>query len=154
YLRTPVPDPFAEGGNIGERALPGPPRILLLGHLKGIATLEGLDLFATGVLPRLEQRLGAGGFEAPLVGGHETPAALPAARARPSVTFHGHAENAGDEFQAATALVVPTPIGLGTRVRILTAFSYGCPVVAHESNALGIPELADGYNVLLADDAD
>jgi glycosyltransferase involved in cell wall biosynthesis len=39
-------------------------------------------------------------------------------------------------------------------VRILTAFSYGCPVVAHESNALGIPELADGSNVLLADDAD
>ena len=39
-------------------------------------------------------------------------------------------------------------------MRILTAFSYGCPVVAHESSALGIPELADGYNALLADDAE
>ena len=70
------------------------------------------------------------------------------------MTFHGHTENAGEEFLAATALVVPTPIGLGTRVRILTAFSYGCPVVAHGANALGIPELAHGDNVLLGNSAD
>jgi glycosyltransferase involved in cell wall biosynthesis len=154
YLRTPVPDPFADDGDTREHACDGSPRILLLGHLKGIATLEGLDLFARGVLPRLERSLGVSGFEARLVGGYEAPAGLRDALARPAVTFHGHTETAGDEFLGATALVVPTPIGLGTRVRILTAFSYGCPVVAHESNALGIPELADGSNVLLADDAD
>ena len=34
-------------------------------------------------------------------------------------------------------------------MRILSAFSFGCPVVAHVSNALGIPELADGENALL-----
>jgi glycosyltransferase involved in cell wall biosynthesis len=152
YLRTPVPDPFAEGGT-RKRAHEGPPRILLLGHLKGIATLEGLDLFANGVLPRLEQALGADGFEARLVGGYEPPAELRAAFDRAAVTFHGHTEDAGAEFVSATVLVVPTPIELGARVRILTAFSYGCPVVAHESNAAGIPELADGYNALLADDA-
>jgi len=153
YLRTPVPDPLAEGGT-RTRAHDGPPRILLLGHLKGIATLEGLDLFANAVLPRLEQSLGEDGFEARLVGGYEPPAELRAAFDRPAVTFHGHTEDAGVEFVSAAALVVPTPIELGTRVRILTAFSYGCPVVAHESSALGIPELADGYNALLADDAE
>ena len=53
-----------------------------MGHLKGVATLEGLDLFAEDVLPRLEQRLGADGFEVRLVGGYDA-AGRAAARARP-----------------------------------------------------------------------
>ena len=70
------------------------------------------------------------------------------------MTFCGHSDDPSDEFLSADALVVPTPIKLGTRVRILTAFSYGCPVVAHEANALGIPELAARRNVLLGSSAD
>jgi O-antigen biosynthesis protein len=83
------------------------------------------------------------------VGDHEPPPHLRDALSRPNVRFVGHVERAADEFQAADALLVPTPIRLGARVRILTAFSHGCPVVAHDANALGIPELVDGDNVLL-----
>ena len=50
-------------------------------------------------------------------------------------------------------VLVPTPIRLGVRVRILTAFSYGACVVAHSANALGIPELEHGENVLLGRNA-
>jgi glycosyltransferase involved in cell wall biosynthesis len=155
YLRTPVPDPLGAAWRVErDRLRPERPRILLMGHLKGVATLEGLDLFAEDVLPRLEQRLGTDGFEVRLVGGYEPPQQLRRALDRPSVTFCGHSDDPGDEFLSADALVVPTPIKLGTRVRILTAFSYGCPVVAHEANALGIPELAHGENVLLGRNAD
>jgi glycosyltransferase involved in cell wall biosynthesis len=65
------------------------------------------------------------------------------------VTLVGHQDDATDEFLAADVLVVPTPIKLGTRVRIATAFSYGCPVVAHEANRLGMPELVHGENIVL-----
>ena len=47
--------------------------------------------------------------------------------------------------------MVPTNIPLGIRVRIITAWSFGCPVVAHRANASGIPEMQDGENSLLAD---
>ena len=151
YLRTPIEDRASEhpvaaraGSRAGER-----PRLLLIGHLRGISTLEGLDLFARGVLPRLEQALGPNGLEVRLVGDHEPPPHLRAALSRPNVRFVGHVERAADEFEAADALIVPTPIRLGARVRILTAFSHACPVVAHEANALGIPELVHGDNVLL-----
>ena len=155
YLRTPVPDPLGPAWRTErDRLRTERPRILLMGDWKGVATLEGLGLFAEQVLPRLERRLGADGFEVRLVGGYEPPAELRRALDRPSVTFCGHSHDPREEFLSADALVVPTPIKLGTRVRILTAFSYGCPVVAHVANTLGIPELAHGDNALLGQSAD
>jgi glycosyltransferase involved in cell wall biosynthesis len=50
-------------------------------------------------------------------------------------------------------LLVSTPVETGPRVRILSAFSYGCCVVAHEANRLGIPQLVHEENVLLSDTA-
>src|SRR5262249_40927515 len=47
------------------------------------------------------------------------------------------------------ALLVPTSIPLGIRVRIVTGFSFGTPVVTHTANAQGIPELVHGTNALL-----
>lgn len=151
YLRTPIPDPVGpawrterERFRSRERA-----RILLIGHLKGIATMDGLEVFAKEVLPRLERALDPESFEVRLVGGYDPPAELERALDRPSVTLCGHREDPGEEFLAANVVLVPTSIPLGTRVRILSAFSYGACVVAHDSNALGIPELAHGDNVLL-----
>jgi glycosyltransferase involved in cell wall biosynthesis len=36
-------------------------------------------------------------------------------------------------------------------VRVVTAWSFACPIVAHRANAAGIPEMQDGENALLAD---
>jgi glycosyltransferase involved in cell wall biosynthesis len=155
YLHTPVPDPLGAGWREARAtAAPERPRLLLMGHLRGVATMEGLDLFAQGVLPRLEAALGPDAFDVRLVGGYEAPPELARALDRPSVTFAGHTEDATGEFLSATAMIVPTPIKLGTRVRILSAFSHGCPVVAHTANALGIPELAHGDNAWLGSRAD
>ena len=49
--------------------------------------------------------------------------------------------------------LVPIPVDLGIRVRILTSFAKKLPVVCHESNSKGIPELKDGINCLMSDDA-
>jgi glycosyltransferase involved in cell wall biosynthesis len=148
YLHTPVPDPGpprAEGGS-AER-----PTILLVGHLKGVVTLEGLRLFATGILPRLEQELGPEGFEVRIAGGYEPPAELARALDRPSVRRLGHVEGMEDDFRAAHVLLVPNSIDLGVRVRILTGFSFGSCVVSHRANERGIPELAHGRNALVGE---
>jgi Glycosyl transferases group 1 len=150
YFRTPIEDlAGSDWSSARRRSGGGPPRILLIGHLLGVSTLEGLDVFASEVLPRLERELGPEGFEVRLAGGYEVPPHLARALDRPSVRLLGHLEEPAGEFLGADALLVPTSIPLGTRVRILSAWSFGCPVVAHESNAQGIPELAHDKNVLL-----
>jgi len=137
YLRTPVPDP-------------GPPErresraVLLIGHLRGTSTLDGLALFARDVLPQLPEDV-----EVRIAGGWKPPPDLARELARPNVSFLGHLARPDDEFRSAAALVVPTAVPLGARVRILSAFSFACPVVAHVSNTLGIPELVNSENALL-----
>jgi glycosyltransferase involved in cell wall biosynthesis len=153
-----APSPIVDlGGTDWERrraaaAEPDRPRILMIGHLRGIATISGLQIFAEGILPGLSARLGPDGFEVRIVGGYDPPDRLREALAHPAVTFCGHVEPPDDEFLTADVVLVPTPIKTGPRSRILTAFSFGCCVVAHRANALGIPELMHGENALLADD--
>jgi len=151
YLRTPVPDPgppFASGGTAAR------PTILLVGHLKGVVTLEGLRLFAHDILPRLERELGADGFEVRIAGGYDPPSDLARALDRPSVRLLGHVEGAEDEFRRAHVLLVPNSISLGIRVRVVTGLSFGSCVVSHRANTLGIPELEHGRNALIGDSAD
>jgi hypothetical protein len=151
YYRTPIEDSAGEGWQAARTPRPvGVPRFLLIGHLRGTSTLEGLEALARVVLPALERELGTEGFELRVAGAYQPPTHLRRALDRPAVRFLGHLEHPGVEFSTADALLVPTSIPLGTRVRILSAWSFGCPVVAHRANAAGIPQLAQGENALLA----
>jgi glycosyltransferase involved in cell wall biosynthesis len=152
YLRTPTPDPLPA------RSLPpraGRFKIMHIGHLQGIATLAGVEMLVRDILPRLRTRLPPDSFEVHLVGGFfETmPAELQAAlRADSAVRIRGQVTPADDEFLSSDILLVPTPIELGIRVRIITGFSFGSCIVAHEANRKGIPELEDGVNALVGGD--
>ena len=154
YVRSPIMDAVGSSWEERRRALSGnpKPRILLIGHLRGIATISGLHVFVDEVLPELTAALGPEGFDVEVVGAHDPPASLrPALDAHPAVHLRGHVEPPDEEFLRADVVLVPTPIETGPRVRILSAFSYGCCVVAHEANRLGIPQLVHDENVLLAD---
>jgi glycosyltransferase involved in cell wall biosynthesis len=152
YLRTPVPDAVgdtwrAERGRYEDNHRPS---ILLLGHLRGIATIDGLRVF-TRMLPSLERELGADGFTVDVVGGYDFPPELAERFSRPAVHRHGHVEEPDEWLKRADVLLVPTAIPLGVRVRIITGFSFGSCVVTHRANSLGIPELEHGKNVLLGE---
>jgi glycosyltransferase involved in cell wall biosynthesis len=149
YYRTPIADP-------GPPATPPAnerPRLLLIGHLRGTATLDGLRVFRA-MLPQLERALGPEGFEVQVVGGYDPPAGLEPLLRHPSVRFAGFVQDVDAEFRAADVLVVPVSIRLGVRVRVLTGFSHGSCIVTHEANAYGIPELAHGRNALLGSTPD
>ena len=147
YLHTPVPDVAGdEWRELRDAAMAyAKPSVLLVGHLKGVVTLEGLRRYASEMLPRLE----AAGVETRIAGGYDPPPDLASALDRPSVTLLGHVEGIVDELRRATALVVPNAIPLGIRVRIVTAWSLGVAVVSHDANARGIAELEHGSNALL-----
>ena len=149
YYRTPIADP----GPPGVRHANERPRLLLIGHLRGTATLDGLRVFAS-MLPTLERELGRDGFEVRVVGGYEPPAELAALLRHPAVRFVGFVDDVDAEFRDADVLLVPVSIRLGVRVRVLTGFAYGCCVVTHEANAAGIPELAHEGNALLGASGD
>ena len=45
----------------------------MIGHLRGIATISGLQVFAESILPVLTRELGPDGFEVHVVGGYDPP---------------------------------------------------------------------------------
>ena len=76
YAHYPMPDlagPDWREKRTAAQAEPGPPRILMIGHLRGIGTISGFHLFVPEILPRLTEALGPEGFEVHVVGGHEPP---------------------------------------------------------------------------------
>ena len=155
YLRTPVPDaagPKWESLRKEKRAqrASGKHRVLVIGDLATTSTSSGLRSIVHAVLPRLVADFGDG-FELRLVGGGVPPEDIAAGLQRPYVSFAGRVVPADSEFLGADVMLVPTNIPLGVRVRIITAWSFGCPVVAHQANASGIPEMKRGENCLLAD---
>jgi glycosyltransferase involved in cell wall biosynthesis len=150
YYPTPIPDP----GPGAASSLPhdGPPRILVAGHLRGTATRAGVRLLEE-IVPLLEHQLGADGFELRIVGGYEPGPEFATLLAHASVRAVGFVPDFAEEIRTADVVLVPIPIRLGVRVRVLTSWAYGRCVVAHAANAAGIPELVDDVNAVLATDA-
>lgn len=153
YLPVPVPD---RGGPDWREARSRHQRnqtrlrIVLIGNVTGIATLPGLQLTAQEILPQLERLAPRDQFEVHVIGGGNYPVWLARAFDKPYVRLRGYVDDISGEFLASDIFLVPTPIDLGFRTRIAEAFSFGCCVVAHEVNALGMPELVNGQNALLA----
>ena len=126
-------------------------KIVLMGHVTGTATLSGLYLFANEILPVLEKALGDS-FEIHVCGKGNLPADLITKLDRPSVRLRGFVDDIVLELLTCDVFLVPTPIKLGIRTRILYAWSVGCCAISHESNALGLAEMVHEENALLAPD--
>jgi len=152
YAHYPMPD--LAGSDWRERRAAGKPnpkpRILMIGHLRGIGTISGLHLFVPSILPLLTEALGEDGFEVHVVGGQEPPEEFREGLAHPAVRLRGQITDPADEFFAADVLLAPNPTVTGASARILSGLTFGNCIVAHTDSLVGIPELADGENSLLA----
>jgi glycosyltransferase involved in cell wall biosynthesis len=154
YAHYPMPDLAGPGWRERRAAAyrPAKPRILMIGHLRGVGTIAGLHLFVPSILPCLTEALGPQGFEVHVVGGHDPPPELAEALRHPAVRLRGHIERSEDEFLEADVLLAPNPTTTGASARILSGLSFGNCVVAHSDSLIGIPELAHEENCLLAAD--
>jgi glycosyltransferase involved in cell wall biosynthesis len=155
YLRNPIADACGsrwEGPHRSSLTRNKPKILTGLSNLKATATREAVRFFATDILPHLERELGPEGFEVHIVGEGEPPAELTKMLPRPSVILRGRLEAVDSELLSADILLVPTPIVLAVRTRIIGAFSFGCCVIAHTNEALNIPEMVHEENALLASD--
>ncbi|MEW6587411.1 MAG: glycosyltransferase, partial [Nitrospirota bacterium] len=152
YLRTPVHDSsgpdWKESRKKNKRS--GKFKILMIGDLATTSTSTGIREFVFETLPILRNELGENGFEVHLVGGGAPSDGILPHLNHGYIKLRGKVTPPDHEFLSSDLLLVPTPITLGIRVRIVTAFSFGCPVVAHTANAAGIPELMHDHNALLA----
>ena len=150
YYCTPVPDPLINKTSTEIKSKKF--KIIHIGHLSGIATLSGVEILANEVIPNLDKLIGPENYELHIIGGYfeNLPKTLKDSLEHKSVLIRGQINPADDEFLSADIVIVPTPIKLGIRVRIVTAFSFGCCIVAHEANSYGIPELENDYNCLLS----
>ena len=71
-----------------------------------------------------------------------------------TVTYLGKLDSIDDEFANADVFLSPLNYAIGVRTRVITAMSFGIPVLASPSVAQGLPELIDGRDVLYAKDGE
>jgi hypothetical protein len=124
-------------------------KIVLVGPLQSTPNVTGLYLFANKTLPVLRRELG-NSFEVHICGKGTLPPDLVPKLDCPSVHLRGFVDDIVSELLSSDVFLVPTPIKLGARWRIPYAWSVGCCVIAHQANALGLPEIKHGQNALLA----
>jgi glycosyltransferase involved in cell wall biosynthesis len=68
-----------------------------------------------------------------------------------TLNFLGHISGSlEDEFSQAHFFFSPMKYPIGIRTRIITALSYGMPVIADKASSFGLPDLKDGYDIIYA----
>lgn len=159
YLPNPVESPALPDNwrSTRERYLAQAPvkRILMVGHLRGVATQAGLHLLVDEVLPALGKKCHLDNWEVHVVGGGDPAPDLKAKLSgHPKIRLRGFVENLAEEYQRAHLTLVTVGERIGFRTRLVEAFAHAAPCAVHSNNLYGMPELEHEYNSLLADDGE
>jgi len=151
YLPMSIPDSVFPGWRRRKEDMPQnpKPRILLPGHLTGMATLSSLYYLVENILPCMDD---IDDYEWRVCGGDTLmPDLQQRFKMYPQIEFVGYVEDIRKEMLQADILLCSTSIPVGTRCRLVEAMSLGSCIVAHTANSLGQPEIEDGVNVALSD---
>jgi len=123
-------------------------RLLFAGTLGYYPNEDAVVYFCTRVLPLVRQ-LASCPVEVTVVGPGASAHLSDVAR-NAGVHLAGAVPNVAPAYQAADTVIVPIRAGGGTRIKILEAFAYGCPVVASTLGAEGIDARPEEH-LLIAD---
>jgi len=108
--------------------------------------LESMQVMASEILPRLEQR----NIHVTVLAIGSKPPDFPL---HPNIIFAGSVDNLAEVIPAADLAVVPLQDGGGTRMKILDYFAAGVPVISTAKGIEGIP-VENGREALIIDDFD
>ena len=122
--------------------------IVFTGTIDYYPNIDGLTYFVEEVLPLVRQQIPGVRF---FIVGKDPPPAIRRYGRDPGIVVTGTVDDVRGYFRKTTAVVVPLRIGGGTRLKILEAMAMGKPVVSTAVGAEGL-EVADGENILIADD--
>jgi glycosyltransferase involved in cell wall biosynthesis len=137
---TDLPEPY-----------PGPvdlDRIIYTGSLTYRANLEAVEYFIQQVWPRVRERRPSARFI--VTGQLPHPTTVRRLQAVPGVTIAGLRADYQHFVASSGVLAVTLLEGGGTRIKILEALAFGCPVVASSKAIEGLT-LKAGDEVLVAD---
>jgi len=156
YLKREVgyfPNPLETVEVVSRDKLRAVPNFLFTGGAKSTVSYTGLSYFVRDVLPHIAGQLARGEMTVTILGGGNLHYETKILTQTPGIFVKGHVSHAEllDEYAAADALIVPTPIKLGFRTRIMDAFRYGVPTIAHTANKSGFREMVHEVNCLMAD---
>lgn len=151
YIPMPMVEPAFLGWKRREVDFPQRerPRILMLGHLGGMATISSLNYLLEDILPNM---LDYTEYEWRICGGDALIPRLAKQFERyPEIEFKGYVEDIRREILEADILLSPTSSTIGVRCRIIEGWSLGACVVAHSANVQGQPEALPGNNLVTFD---
>lgn len=154
YYKAPCIDPVGENWqDLREKAHANnkKPKIIMIGAV-GTATYLHYKVLAKHILPHLEEKLGKDTFEINLIGNVTIPPEFKKELNRPSIILRGYVDNIDEDFLSADLLLVPTPVQLSSRGRIIVGLAYGCCVVTTIFEKNSRPELMHMENALIAND--
>ncbi|MBN1566184.1 MAG: glycosyltransferase family 4 protein [Anaerolineae bacterium] len=141
---------FPDWGERAEATSQGKPQALMLGNLNGAQTRTGLRFFFTEVWPHWVNHVDPPRSIVRIVGKGKLPDYFPHPQDHEKLEWIGFVPSLEDEWNQATAVLVPVPIEQGIRTRIVEAWSKAAPVIAHPSAEAAIPEMKAGVNYLAA----
>lgn len=134
-------------------------RILHLGHLRGTTSINSFEYMLFNFIPELIKISGNQKIEINVVGPYSQhmldafPKIKNEIKKYKFIKFVGPISPVEKAFLTNDLLLVCNEISLGVRIRVLTAFSFGFPVVSSESNKFGIPEMKNLNNCLIGNNA-
>jgi glycosyltransferase involved in cell wall biosynthesis len=149
------PNPVLPVTPVSRGDLTKPPTFLLVGSVTSTVSRTGLQYFVHEVLRHLRPALERGDLQIKIIGGGDLREAyFETLKATTGIHIAGFIDQDAliSEYAKCAAILVPTPIPVGFRTRIIDGFRYGVPVITHTANRAGFVELEDGRNCLMADD--
>lgn len=151
YIPMPIVDDMpVDGMELLKHRSPNlKPKIVMAGHLGGIATLSSLYYLVDEVLPNMPNYRD---YDWNICGGDKLrPDLINRFRHYPEIKFRGFVDDIVGEIMDADVFLCTTTITNGVRTRVAVGWSLGSCMVAHSANAIGQPECEDGVNILIAD---
>ena len=155
-LAVDAPDARVEVlSNLHSVAGPGLPfdqrrDLVFVGGFRHPPNVDAVRWFVGEALPRVRERLPDVRFHC--IGG-DVPPEIAALADAPGVTVHGHVPDITPYMDGCRLALAPLRYGAGVKGKVNLSMAHGQPVVATTCAVEGM-HLADGRDVLVADDAD
>ena len=127
-----------------------------VGRLEATGNRLGIEYLGRELLPALRRRMKPGSFRVEIFGAAKLHPRIAQHLNGPDVVVRGFVPDIDAAILSAPVFLCTnnaTPFKVG-HTRYLLAWSLGACVVAHRDAALSMPEIVDGQNALLGDDAD